>query len=685
MKEFGHPEGWPFLLQFTGESQFPEVVSAMRKTLLPWSFLVVSSLMVLGSIGTTSAEDPIPFMQDVAGKYTIEVKLLNFGPPEAYTNTNDPYVALFHNWKGKTMNGILVIDAVSPTQGKVKLTSADSKTTVNLPFRYDSKTGLISLDQKVAELGGNRIKIDATARLVSRGDRYAGQVEGTLMAIDPQGEQKGWLKFGFQGKATSVLEKTVPNITKPKTVYPPNTRRRDSGARFSDLSGQVEICPYDYDRKTYEESSRDVAKMGMIIYTEDLIITGEESGALISFSDMTSFQVGANTQIVIETPPERDSKLKLLIGTIWVNINKMIKDGTMETHMSQAVTGTKGTIYSCRETGTTSELKVFEGAVVMKHKKTGKEQLVSAGQTLVATSEGFSELTTFDVPSEKAKWTKPSAKAPTTRPAPTAITGPWVHPSKAFQLKATEGWGYVPNYRNKVADRDADTLIDSTQQIALSLMKHPNPIIDARTAFGRWLAGISRGLSQPGMRDLRVEKLTLGRIQGWRVCYRLDSPVVISRLFFVHQGQSYVLNAIYPVDFGQAELPRSVVELLNSLEFLKVDTAPDTSTLGVEKFRTAELEGLSKDFSLVAYERGVVLHDNVRKLEQVVRAEHPHFTMHDNVASLLKDDQAMREQLGKATSAVVALFDHRFNVQLYEHGVALHDPVTSVVWVKVIK
>ncbi|HQR44054.1 MAG TPA: hypothetical protein PLX97_15270, partial [Gemmatales bacterium] len=114
----------------------------MHTPLSPKSLLITSIVFVLGSLGHSWAEDPIPFMQDVAGKYTIEVKLLNFGPPEAYTNTNDPYVALFHNWKGKTMNGILVIDEVSPTQGKVRLTSTDSKTTVNLPFRYDSKTGL---------------------------------------------------------------------------------------------------------------------------------------------------------------------------------------------------------------------------------------------------------------------------------------------------------------------------------------------------------------------------------------------------------------------------------------------------------------------------------------------------------------------------------------------------------------
>jgi hypothetical protein len=654
----------------------------MRTPIPRWVLIFNSFVLLLGSTAHSQAEDPIPFMQDVEGKYTIEVKLLNFGPPEAYTNMADPYVALFHNWRGKTMNGILVIESVSPTQGKVKLTGADDQPPVNLPFRYDAKTGVIALDEKVPQLGGNRIKIDATARLVARGERYASQVEGTLMAIDPQGEQKGWLKFGFKGKAASVLERMVPKTIKPTPPTPPkDTRRRDSGTRFSDLSGQVEICRYDYDLQKHNEDTKDVAKMGMIIYVDDLIITGEDSGAILSFSDMTTYQMGAETRVVCDTPPERDSKIKLLMGNIWVNIKKMIKDGTMEVHMSQAVCGIKGTIFTCTETGTSSEVKVLEGAVTMKHIKTGKEQLVSAGQTLVATSEGLSEPTPFDVPSERAKWTKPSART-TPRPAPTPISGPWVHPSKTFQLNATQGWGHVPNYRNTVADQSADTLIDSSQQIALTLMRHPNSVLDARTAFGRWLAGISRSLTQPGMRDLRVETITLGGSQGWRVCYRLDSPLVISRLFFVHHGQAFILNALYPSDFGQAELPHALSTLLDSLEMTpEVVTTPATS-LGSERFRSQELEQFSRDFSIIAYERGVVLKDSVANVEQVVQSDQPIYNIDDNVANLLEDDPDLRDRLGKATTPVIGMFDYRFKLQLYENGCSLHDPVTSLVWVK---
>jgi hypothetical protein len=369
------------------------------------------------------------------------------------------------------------------------------------------------------------------------------------------------------------------------------------------------------------------------------------------------------------------------MGNIWVNVKKMIKDGTMEVHMSQAVAGIKGTIFTCSETGNSSEVKVLEGTVAMKHKVTGKEQLVRAGHAVVATGQGLGETIPFDVPGEKSTWTRPSGNA-ASRPAPVTISGPWIHPSRRFQLNATEGWGHVPNYRNAIPDSSADTLVDSSQQIVLSLMKQPNAFQDVRTAFGRWLAGISRSRVQQGMYELHVEAITLNGHEGYRVSYRLDTPLIISRLFLVHDGQAFILNAIYSNDFGQAELPPSLFTLLNSIEMLPVTDAVPETHLGAERFRFPELDQLSRDFSIVAYEGGVVLRDIVANVEQVVRSAQPGYNMDDNVASLLTADPTLRDRLGRPTTPSVGVFDFRFYLQLYEHGVALHDPVDSVVWVK---
>lgn len=170
---------------------------------------------------------------------------------------------------------------------------------------------------------------------------------------------------------------------------------RDSGARASDLSGQVEIaCPPDLE-------AWDVMKMGRVIYVDCHIKTGEDSKAVISLPDMTTFELKAESEIVIDTPPEKDSKWKLIMGNVWVNVKKMIKNGTMEVHMSQAVAGIKGTTFVMSETGSKSTIGVIEGVVSFESLATGDVVDVATGESVTATSDGLSEKTTFDSSAEQ--------------------------------------------------------------------------------------------------------------------------------------------------------------------------------------------------------------------------------------------------------------------------------------------
>jgi len=174
----------------------------------------------------------------------------------------------------------------------------------------------------------------------------------------------------------------------------------DSGTRASDLSGQVEIaCPPDLE-------AWDVMKMGRVIYVNCHIKTGEDSHAVLSFSDMTTFKLKPESEIVIDTPPQKDSKVKLLAGNIWSNVKKMIKDGTMEVHGSQAVAGIKGTTFVFEEDGATSTLKVIEGVVAFRSSVNGDEKIVNHGEMISATSVGLGEIKKFDIPAENLNWEK---------------------------------------------------------------------------------------------------------------------------------------------------------------------------------------------------------------------------------------------------------------------------------------
>jgi hypothetical protein len=82
-------------------------------------------------------------------------------------------------------------------------------------------------------------------------------------------------------------------------------------------------------------------------YTDGmLIITGPRSGLILSFPDLSTFVVGPETTLVFKKVEKRkETKLELVASNIWVNVKKMLKDGTMEVTMNQAVAGIKGTIF----------------------------------------------------------------------------------------------------------------------------------------------------------------------------------------------------------------------------------------------------------------------------------------------------------------------------------------------------
>ena len=237
---------------------------------------------------------------------------------------------------------------------------------------------------------------------------FSGGPSGVATFITGTGAE---LKLPLNDGKNFTFSQSGSGITMNFTVTDPsifddwieNTEARDSGARVSDLSGQVEIaCPPNLE-------VWDVMKMGRVIYVDCHLKTGEDSAAEISFGDMTTFKMRPESEIVIDTPPEKDSKWKLLAGNIWVNVKQMVKDGTMKVHMSQAVAGIKGTIFIMEEDGGNSKLKVIEGVVNFAPKNGGESRDVAAGQEVIATSDGLSETNTFDIAAENKPWAIPVA------------------------------------------------------------------------------------------------------------------------------------------------------------------------------------------------------------------------------------------------------------------------------------
>jgi len=253
------------------------------------------------------------------------------------------------------------------------------------------------------DLSEERARVNSlTCEGIDVSGSFSGGPDGVAVFNTGSGKIEFQLKdgkvFSFAAQGISMnFEVTDPSIF---NAWVEQTGGRDSRARVSRLDGQIEIaCPPDLE-------AWDVMKMGRVIYVGCHLKTGEDSSAVISFSDMTSLTMKAESELVIDSPPERESKLSLLVGNIWVNVKQMVKNGTMKVHMSQAVAGIKGTRFVLTETGTESKIEVTEGTVAFKSKATGEEIDVTAGESVTATNAGLSDKTTFDIPDGQQTWQK---------------------------------------------------------------------------------------------------------------------------------------------------------------------------------------------------------------------------------------------------------------------------------------
>jgi hypothetical protein len=172
----------------------------------------------------------------------------------------------------------------------------------------------------------------------------------------------------------------------------------DSQARFESITGAVEVScdpdEFDWDRATPRT----------VLYVEQHVATRQNSNATIRFGDMNTWVLKEETEIVIKSPPALKTKLELVIGKMWINVKKILKDGSMEIETSQAVTGIKGTTFVLEHRDDQTILKVISGTVSFTSKANGKNVDVQPGEQVVANSQGLSEVTKFDLASERAAW-----------------------------------------------------------------------------------------------------------------------------------------------------------------------------------------------------------------------------------------------------------------------------------------
>jgi hypothetical protein len=171
--------------------------------------------------------------------------------------------------------------------------------------------------------------------------------------------------------------------------------------KFGDLHGEVNVRPNDEDDDAYI-----FAELSTPLHHNDRIKTLTRSGAILSFSDMSTFVMKEDTTIVLDIANERESKIGLVAGNVWVNLKKMVADGSMQVEMSQAVAGIKGTNITCSSNpaGQEDRVKVLRGRARVRVRATNVEFDVEEGEEIVIKPNTEPETQKIDIEAEQKTW-----------------------------------------------------------------------------------------------------------------------------------------------------------------------------------------------------------------------------------------------------------------------------------------
>jgi hypothetical protein len=150
----------------------------------------------------------------------------------------------------------------------------------------------------------------------------------------------------------------------------------------------------------------------MILDVMDHVQTKHDSTAIMTLSDLTTFVMKPESEIVLNTESEKENKIKLLAGKVWVNVKKMIKDGSMDVEMSQAVAGIKGTNITCssNKDGSENRVKVLRGQARVMIRETREEIALEMGEELVIKKGVKPEKHKIDVEEAQKEWDDATSK-----------------------------------------------------------------------------------------------------------------------------------------------------------------------------------------------------------------------------------------------------------------------------------
>lgn len=179
----------------------------------------------------------------------------------------------------------------------------------------------------------------------------------------------------------------------------------DCGVRFRDLTGDVTVRCDNDDEDAYEHAEYDIP-----LYWRDRIKTEYDSEAVLGLENATSFVIKENSILVLPKYERGPTAFEMVMGTIWVNMKKMMKNGEIDLKGTQAVAGIRGTIVAAEETGKETRFWLLAGKVDVTSKKTGKKVVLEAGQMTTTGTDGQTKVQKFNIEQAAKKFGIPMSE-----------------------------------------------------------------------------------------------------------------------------------------------------------------------------------------------------------------------------------------------------------------------------------
>jgi hypothetical protein len=131
------------------------------------------------------------------------------------------------------------------------------------------------------------------------------------------------------------------------------------------------------------------AKPGMPLDVGDQIYTREESFVELRYSIGTVLRMDEKTKVTIESSSDKTIKTKSALGSVWVNMRKLITTGKQfEVSTPTAVAAIRGTVFDMSYTpDSASYVNVFEGKVAVGPSDDQKKKLEQEKKKAVKTEQ----------------------------------------------------------------------------------------------------------------------------------------------------------------------------------------------------------------------------------------------------------------------------------------------------------